>query len=845
MELINIIIPTCNRPKTLFWAVKSCLNQDNQHFRLWVSDNSTNDESYEVIRQFSDSRLSYLRTPEPLAMSDNFEFALGHIEEGYVTFIGDDDGFFPNGINNYQELIRKTNQKVIVNFKPAYFWPEIIKGGLVSFIEDNRYFFVNAKELLDYAFEKFIFYPEFFYLPEMYGNIIHFDIIKKIRDRDGGKFFNSAAPDVYSAAIISGEIDKYVLCFSPPIFLNGTSKYSSGYNNALYGDKNTIEEIRSNYRMGFKKNRFHRKLENEDSIMLISTSALTVAEAFLSAHEKNPDIPAPDIRKVIDRILMVDAWLVDTHEKFITTLNEARRVAKINNLEDYAEIRIKQVISKPPGKDYLDSFDNSPWLDFSKYITFNTIKAGATNVFEASTLFNDYVYSNFEHFPTSRIVVDRGNFEYFETNLRLDANSEYFLQPRFKPDKDKYGNISFYIRNEFVKDPLQNEKDCYYILRKLSHFSFTSENVFEINNSVDQIWVPSSYVKDFLSSIGIIEQKIKILPFSSVESEIYSPEAKPVYIDSEKNFKYLFVGGLNENNGVKELIISFSKAFSFEDDVALLIQEDYLTSDKNYKEEIILLVEKLKNDINVPEIILLNEYIAPGLYTASDCFVLPYRYSEFNINALESMSCGVPVLITSRGFSNDYCDDSNSFLIESSVSEKNSEKQEFIIEHYDIDYSQLENILRIIPSQTEILKNKSINARKTIENILNWEAFFHHVNLYISELSTLPVIRFDNRKIIHELERKAFSYFEQKDYLNSSRLLENLCKSVPSNVEYNYKLGISKFNLGSYDEALVFFRKAIELKGISDEILNYIGITLEKLGDVKTADIYLNKRKKL
>ena len=85
-----------NRCETLHWAMKTCLQSTYPALSLIVSDNCSTDNTFAVVSSFNDSRVKYYCTPQALSMTANWEFALSKVEDGFVTILGDDDGFLPD-----------------------------------------------------------------------------------------------------------------------------------------------------------------------------------------------------------------------------------------------------------------------------------------------------------------------------------------------------------------------------------------------------------------------------------------------------------------------------------------------------------------------------------------------------------------------------------------------------------------------------------------------------------------------------------------------------------------------------------------------------------------------------
>ena len=109
---ITVIIPTRERAVVLENALRTVTSQDYKNLEIIVSDNYSMDGTDKVVEQAKDSRIRYLNTGKRLSMSHNWEFALSHVQDGWVTFIGDDDGLLPRAISRIAEIIQQTKAHV-------------------------------------------------------------------------------------------------------------------------------------------------------------------------------------------------------------------------------------------------------------------------------------------------------------------------------------------------------------------------------------------------------------------------------------------------------------------------------------------------------------------------------------------------------------------------------------------------------------------------------------------------------------------------------------------------------------------------------------------------------------
>ena len=104
---LTVIIPTRERSDTLMHTLRTLVDQDYRDCEFIVSDNHSQDNTKQVVQDFSDPRICYINTGKRVSMSKNWEFALEHARGSFVTYIGDDDGFIPGALSGAMAILEK------------------------------------------------------------------------------------------------------------------------------------------------------------------------------------------------------------------------------------------------------------------------------------------------------------------------------------------------------------------------------------------------------------------------------------------------------------------------------------------------------------------------------------------------------------------------------------------------------------------------------------------------------------------------------------------------------------------------------------------------------------------
>ena len=231
----TVIIPTRERPDTLRYCLRTLTAQKYDNFEIIVSDNNSLDDTADVVHACRDSRVRYLNTGRRLSMSHNWEFALGHVTDGWVGFLGDDDGLLPGALARLDEALSRFPCDAVSAAYCTYAWPQSgwTSDATLGVPLGNSFRYVQSRPALSAAMEGRTPYQA---LPWLYhGGFAQITTINRARAADGS-FFRSQVPDLYSAIALACVTQRY-LRLGFPLAINGASRHSTGSSYLASKDK--------------------------------------------------------------------------------------------------------------------------------------------------------------------------------------------------------------------------------------------------------------------------------------------------------------------------------------------------------------------------------------------------------------------------------------------------------------------------------------------------------------------------------------------------------------------------------------------------------------------------------
>ena len=327
--------------------------------------------------------------------------------------------------------------------------------------------------------------------------------------------------------------------------------------------------------------------------------------------------------------------------------------------------------------------------------------------------------------------------------------------PRFSPlvkclNKTLSASTSVHVRHHWPPNFNPPTQGAWVMIQPWEYGGIPREWVKPMRDLVDEIWVPSTWVRDCYVASGIPGEKVQVIP-NGVDTALFNPDGPKFSLKTKKTFKFLFLGGTIHRKGIDILVRAYQKAFRASDDVCLVIKgqsgNTYVGSELHEA-----LTSTVDEDPESPAIEFLNSAMGEGkltsLYRACDVFVMPYRGEGFGLPMAEAMACGLPVIATGRGAAMDFLQEDWAYFIPSSPQKIDSvpvgpfkpSEPGFWLE--EPDESALVDLLRKVFLTPEEAVKKGSNGRAYAVEHLSWGHATERVLERIQVLSSRTPQRF-------------------------------------------------------------------------------------------------------
>lgn len=221
--------------------------------------------------------------------------------------------------------------------------------------------------------------------------------------------------------------------------------------------------------------------------------------------------------------------------------------------------------------------------------------------------------------------------------------------------KKKVGKPDLIIRHGFPPNLCPGEVPII-LMQPWEFFVAPEEWVRFVNEHAAGLWVNSSFTRAAYVRSGVDPRKVRVLPLGVDGSALSPKTAADPELAAHPEFKFLFVGGSITRKGIDILLNAFTQEFRKGEAVRLVVKDtgtQHVYRHNNWGEEL----GRLASNLTGPKVTYIardvSEAQLAGIYRACDCLVAPYRAEGFCLPVLEAMACGLPVIVTSGGPTDD------------------------------------------------------------------------------------------------------------------------------------------------------------------------------------------------
>jgi len=497
MPKFSIVIPARNRAYTLYYTLKTCLNQYGfDDYEIVVSDNCSEDNTAEMIKGLNSEKIKYFKTDSVLAMTDNFNFAISKAIGEYVLFIGSDDAIHTHGLYLLNRIIEITGEKIITSYNSNYWWPDCVsshKRNLFNTRMNHTSIILDAKNNV----KKYV-RSSSGWLPNLYGSCaVHRNLIRELINRTG-VVFDSIYPDYYSGFALSALINHYIwlnIC----ICVGGVSGKSTGESSKVGKPSPIIDEF---VKLQATRNRTMRGkffaagiITDRESIIM---DDFVCAKKNLNAFS-DIDIDIDNLIKiVIEARYTANMYLGNTgKDNFQKELNIIQNV--IENTPEYKANFSGKGLNIDDYEFYEPIYGRMPKIE-NNVLQFDASLFGIDNIYDITLFAEKLLYS--------KEYID-AYLNQFERNWNKSKSNFEWL--------NKYKKIGIFATGKYTEQ----------FLGLYKYFRTKDIEIIFFDNDKTK-WETNFYGHKVLPPEKILEQKLDILIISSqkFQDEIYESVRK-------------------------------------------------------------------------------------------------------------------------------------------------------------------------------------------------------------------------------------------------------------------------------------------------------------------------------
>lgn len=262
----------------------------------------------------------------------------------------------------------------------------------------------------------------------------------------------------------------------------------------------------------------------------------------------------------------------------------------------------------------------------------------------------------------------------------LRAGTDLHIHPIGQPDtalmdKGTIQALELNVSQHAPNWPLVKIWHQHALLERIGNGKYYGFPIFELDTFSEQekynLLVPDSLIVCSEWAKKVVQDNFpgKILDISvvplGVDRSIFYDQAIEKKVKTDNTYRFFTIGKLEYRKGHDFIVECFSKAFDLNDNVELnmMINNPFLQREISQQWYNSFKKSKLGPKINILNPVPTHRDVADFI-NSQDCGLFAARAEGWNLELLESMSCGKPVIATNYSAHTEFCNQGNSYLID-------------------------------------------------------------------------------------------------------------------------------------------------------------------------------------
>lgn len=406
----SIVLPVRNATDTLYYTLKTCLEQDySGDYEIVLSDNSIDghDVAYNVYNELKCVKLRYYKTPRDLSLAKSYEYAYLHARGKYIFSLGADDGLLPWALRVLDIAWDKNcpDRKVFCWDRGFYAWPGFNGGQENQFViplnykKDNIQAHINKS--IDYIKHiKLNSSDSMYSLPNMYLNSGFKREYMKYLYENTGRLWDGYAQDIYMG-VQNLALNEDFIYIKYPIIIAGMSSASTG---AICTSSATSNDVMHEVKKLLGGKSLYKMIRTRKAT-LIPENGTDVSGLYISIEHlvsknilKSNIYTENEMKYVYANLYNNLSILGEKFDKFIYEGVESVKKFDLNTIKWYE----KEILQESKKKvTYFDEKDIDKMRSKKMYregflynggIIVDASRFGVTNIYEAVQLFKSFLH---------------------------------------------------------------------------------------------------------------------------------------------------------------------------------------------------------------------------------------------------------------------------------------------------------------------------------------------------------------------------------------------------------------------------------------------------------------------